>query len=150
MQLIYTDMIYAYTVCILHYFFCATICPDIQTGFLQTGDPPNHQSKFDWVTFFKWNLMFLLLGGNWKDRQGKRRKWGGFLSSFSATYPMLTWRPMGDIWWSKISAPWLAIDGWFPSGDIANNGWIEGLWQLCVMLDEVDQPTYKWDPPLYR
>ena len=63
----YATYIYIYDICIycLHIaFFCATIFPDIQTGFLQTGDPPKHQSKFDWVTFFKWNLMFLLLGGN--------------------------------------------------------------------------------------
>ena len=135
----YATYIYIYDICIycLHiaFFFGATIFPDIQTGFLQTGDPPNHQSKFDWVTFFQMESDVFVAGRKLKRSPRQAPE----MSSFSATYPMLTWDPMGDIWWSKISAPWLAIDGWFPSGDIANNGWVEGLWQLYVMLDEVNQ-----------
>jgi hypothetical protein len=134
MQLIYTYMIYAYTVCILHFFLCNHISGH-PNGVSSNGWPPNHQSKFDWVTFFQMESDVFVAGRKLKRSPRQAPE----MSSFSATYPMLTWDPMGDIWWSKISAPWLAIDGWFPSGDIANNGWVEGLWQLYVMLDEVNQ-----------
>ena len=135
----YATYIYIYDICIycLHiaFFLVQPYFRTSKRGFFKRVTPQIINLSLIGSLFFQMESDVFVAGRKLKRSPRQAPE----MSSFSATYPMLTWDPMGDIWWSKISAPWLAIDGWFPSGDIANNGWVEGLWQLYVMLDEVNQ-----------